>query len=402
MNTPTSPVPTGATVAGATDRPRVAVVGAGMGGLTLAILLARLPCIVDVYEQAPAFARVGAGINVSPNATRALDGAGVLTEMRRTACRPAGWTSRSWDTGDVLAYLPLGDEAEKRYHGPFLQMHRGDFHQALVEAAAATGGVNLHHGHRLVGLDQSAGDAVRLTFADGRTAEADLVIGADGIHSQVRRTVMGESELHFTGRVAYRGVVEMDRGQRDVDDDFVKWWGPDRHIVAYYIGAGREVYYVTSIPETSWREESWSTRGSLDDLREAMDGFHSDVHKVINMPHATYKWALYDRQPLATWHDGAVTLLGDACHPMVPYMAQGAAMAVEDAVVLYRSLTRHGFGDLPRALDAYEGTRLARTAQVQTESAQNTFMRSGGSPQWLYGYDAWSVPLTPADSEVSR
>ncbi|MGH3746678.1 MAG: FAD-dependent monooxygenase [Micromonosporaceae bacterium] len=376
------------------DVPRVAVVGAGMGGLTAAYALAELDCAVEVYEQAPAFGRVGAGLNVSPNATRALAGLGLLDAMRIPACRPEGWTSRAWDSGEVLAYLPLAEQAEAAYGGPFLQTHRADFHRVLAESTAIRE-IPLHHGKRLVGLEPGP-NGVRLDFADGPSAQADVVIGADGIHSVVREALFGEQELHFTGRIAYRGVIEMSRADRRLDDDFIKWWGPDRHIVTYYIGAGREVYYVTSIPETEWREESWSALGNVDDLREAMAGFHPDVHSVIGRDHTTYKWALYDREPMPTWHDGAVVLLGDACHPMVPYMAQGAAMAVEDAVVLTRCLQHSGFGAATAAFQRYEQLRLDRASTVQRDSAKNTFMRSGSSPEWLYGYDAWTVPLTPA------
>lgn len=375
------------------DRPRIAVVGAGPGGLAVAALLSRLDCDVAVYEQTPAFGRVGAGINVSPNATRALAGMGLLGEMRKTACRPAGWTSRAWDSGDVLAYLPLGAEAEAAYGGPFLQMHRADFHRALVAAVSATGRVPIHHGRRLVGLDR-CGDGVRLDFADGTGARADFVIGADGIHSRVRASLFGADELRFTGRVAYRGVVRADRCARLVADDFTKWWGSDRHIVTYYVSGGTEIYYTTSLPEEEWQEESWSARGDVAGLREAMSGVHADVQSIIGVDHDTYKWALYDREPMPTWHDGSVVLIGDACHPMVPYMAQGAAMAMEDAVILFRYARQYGVATLDRLFARFERDRIDRASRVQIQSAKNTFMRSAGSPEWLYGYDAWTTVLT--------
>ncbi|MBO0827221.1 MAG: FAD-dependent monooxygenase [Streptosporangiales bacterium] len=371
-------------------RPSIAVVGAGPGGLAAATLLNRLDCDVVVYEQAPAFSRVGAGINVSPNATRALSGMGLLDEMRKTACRPTGWTSRRFDSGDVLAYLPLGEEMETAFAGPFLQMHRADFHDVLVEAAV--GAVPVEHGRQLVGMDHRS-DGVRLDFADGGSVHADFVIGADGIHSRVREAVFGADELHFTGRVAFRGVVPADRCARLVDDDFTKWWGDDRHIVIYYVTEGKEIYYTTSIPETEWREESWSTRGDVGELREAMSDAHPDVHTVIGVEHSTFKWALYDREPMPTWHEGPVVLIGDACHPMVPYMAQGAAMAMEDAVVLYRCAEEDGVSDFDRTFARFERNRIERASKVQRESAKNTFMKSGGSPEWLYGYDAWTAPI---------
>lgn len=369
----------------------VAVVGAGLGGLTAAALLHRQGFDVVVYEQADAFARVGAGINLSPNVTRILGDLGALPALRLVSHEPPSWLSCN-HTGERLGEFPLGADAEARYGAPFLQAHRADLHQVLVNLLPDT---CFRLSKKLVDLEPR-GDRVVMRFADGTQAEADAVIGADGVHSRVREIILGRDAPHFTGRVAYRGVISS-RDIADVDiAPFVKWWGPDRHIVTYYITAGREFYYVTSVPADEWRLESWSARGDVNELREAFQDFHPHVRAVLAACRETYKWALYDRDPVTPWWSDHVVMLGDAVHPMTPYMAQGAAMAMEDAVVLARCLEVHGTWQ--DAFKAYQNTRWERTSKVQLESRQNRFLRHGEDPTWVYSYDASRVTLAgPGD-----
>jgi 2-polyprenyl-6-methoxyphenol hydroxylase-like FAD-dependent oxidoreductase len=255
----------------------------------------------------------------------------------------------------------------------------------------------IHLGKRLAGLDERGG-LVTLRFEDGTSAAADAVIGADGIHSIVRDIIVGPDEPIHKGRVAYRAVFPSAlMGGVDLGPSRTKWWGLDRHIVIYYTKRDRsEVYLITSVPEPAeWlTRESWSTKGSVDDLRTAYEGFHPDVRAVVEGCPDCHKWAILEREPLPRWSDGRVVLLGDACHPMTPYMAQGAATAMEDAAVLARCLADVEGGDLAGAFARYEEHRKPRTARIQAISSANTWMKGGDyDTSWLYGYDAWNVTL---------
>ena len=248
-------------------------------------------------------------------------------------------------------------------------------------------------GHKLTGLDETA-DGVRLTFANGTTAVADAVVGADGVHSIVRDILFGQSPVNFTGRIAYRTTYPASLLNGERIDDCTKWWGEDRHIVIYYVKPDRsEVYFVTSQPEPEFRVESWSAKGDVRDLRKAYEGFHPQVEKVLAACPDVHKWAIVDRNSLERWADGKVTLLGDACHPMTPYMAQGAAMAIEDAAVLSRCLDGIERDQIADAFRRFETTRRERTSRVQDTSRKNTWLREKTDTDWVYGYDAWTAPL---------
>lgn len=374
------------------DSPSVAIVGAGIGGLCLSAALRLAGVESTVYEQAPRFARVGAGIQMSPNAMRVLDGIGVGARVRDAAFLPPHWRNRDHDSGALSNEHPLGDAAAARYGAPYLLMHRGDLHAALHRAVPDGA---IRHGHRLTAIEQSAG-GVTLRFSGGRAARADIAVAADGVHSVVRGAMLGGDSARFTGNAAYRATFPAARlGGRALDDS-VKWWGPDRHIVIYFVTADRdEVYFTTSHPEPDWRTESWSAKGSLDDLRDTFSGFHEDVRAVLDACPDVHKWALFERDPLPRWSEGGVTLLGDACHPMTPYMAQGAATALEDAAVLSRCLADGGLADPARAFRRFEAARKPRTSRIQETSHRNEFMRRRTDPDWVYGYDAWTVPLPP-------
>jgi salicylate hydroxylase/6-hydroxynicotinate 3-monooxygenase len=237
-----------------------------------------------------------------------------------------------------------------------------------------------------------------MTFADGTRAEADAVIGADGVHSRVREIIIGPDAPIHKGRIAYRAVFPATLLEgRDLGFSRTKWWGIDRHIVTYYTTKERsEVYFVTSVPEPAeWlTKESWSARGDVRELREAYDGFHEDVRAVLAACPVCHKWAILEREPLPRWVDGKVALLGDACHPMTPYMAQGAATSIEDAAVLARCLEGIDASGIEAALRRYEAHRKPRTSRIQAISSANSWMKGGNDDtSWLYGYDAWNVPL---------
>ena len=372
---------------------RIAIIGAGMGGLTAASVLSRRGFAVTVYEQAKAFARVGAGIQMSANAMRVIRGLGLESRVRRTAFLPSSWKNRDWNTGLMRFEFPLGEAAEARYGAPYLLMHRADLHEALASAVPAN---CVHLNKRLIDLSQR-GAEVELIFADGSRPVADLVIGADGVHSRVRLITQGEQEPQFTGRVAYRATFPASRIEGPPLDDCTKWWGADRHIVIYYTMHDRsEIYFVTSVCEPEWKTDSWSAKGDLNELRRAFSDFNPDVRRALAACPEVHKWALLDRNPLPRWIEGRVVLLGDSCHPMTPYMAQGAAMAMEDAVVLGRCLCDVNSGDIELALWRFECTRKDRTSRVQLKSHRNEWMRQATDPDWVYGYDAWSVALALA------
>jgi salicylate hydroxylase/6-hydroxynicotinate 3-monooxygenase len=373
----------------------IAIIGAGIGGLTAAALLQRQGFDVQVYEQARKFARVGAGIQQSSNAMRVLRAIGLEPAIRKIAFQPAYWNNREWDTGAVKYELPLGAQFENRYGAPYLLLHRGDLHAALFSMVPAQ---NIHLDKTLVDLAQTD-DGVQMRFADGSTQHADALIGADGVHSRVREWLLGPEQPRFTGRVAYRTTFPASLLGGVQIDDCTKWWGPDRHIVIYYVTPNRdEVYFVTSLPEPEWRNESWSARGDMDQLRQAFAGFHPQVQTVLNACPEAYKWALYERDPLPSWGNGRVILLGDSCHPMVPYMAQGAATAIEDAAVLSRCLAA-GSDDVAMAFAQYEATRKERTSTIQLTSHRNQWMSTRTDPDWVYGYDVWTTPLADRPSE---
>ncbi|MBR0663862.1 NAD(P)-binding protein [Roseomonas hellenica] len=368
----------------------VAVIGAGMGGLAAAAALRQVGIDATVYEQAQQFARLGAGIQIGCNAMKVLRGLGLERMLRASSFYPRSWNNREWDTGEVRFDMIFGEAAERKYGAPYLLAHRGDLHAALV-SAVPTDLIRLDH--RVTGIDQTP-DGVALAFANGARVTADAVIAADGVHSTTRAMLFGADRPNFTGRIAYRTTFPAALLDGYALDECTKWWGPDRHIVIYYVKPDRsEVYFVTSQPEPGFTVESWSARGDVGELRQAFAGFHDQVRRVLAACPAVHKWALVDRDPLPRWSEGKVALLGDACHPMTPYMAQGAAMAIEDAAILARCLAGADRDGVPDAFRRFEATRKDRTARVQATSRTNTWLRDRTDPDWLYGYDAWEAPL---------
>jgi 2-polyprenyl-6-methoxyphenol hydroxylase-like FAD-dependent oxidoreductase len=370
---------------------RIAIIGAGIGGLAVAATLRRAGFAPEVYEQAQRFERIGAGIQMMPNSMKVLRGIGVEERLRSVAFAPFSHLNRLWDTGAVMRELPM---PEALFGAPYLCMHRGDLHEALLGASPPA---SIHLGKKLVGLEERAG-AVVAAFADGTRIAADAVIGADGMHSRVREVIIGPDMPIHRGRIAYRAVfpAALLRG-RDIGRSRTKWWGVDRHIVIYYTRRDKsEIYFVTSVPEPAeWlTRESWSAKGDVRELRAAYEGFHDDVRAVLEACPDCHKWAILEREPLARWSEGRVVLLGDACHPMTPYMAQGAATAIEDAAVLARALAAVDGEDIEGAFRRYEAHRKPRTSRIQAISSANTWMKGGDDDtSWLYGYDAWNAPL---------
>lgn len=372
---------------------RIAIIGAGLGGLVAGALLQQRGYRPRIFEQAPEFARLGAGINLSPNVMKILRQIGLEPRLLAIGIRPKSWVSRDLITGEILFEYRMRDVMESAFDAPYITIHRGDFHEAL-NSAVDSGSVEF--GRRVVSIEQFP-DSVRLNFLHEPSVDVDFVIGADGIDSVVREALLGSELPKYTGYVAHRSIFPISRLGDMTLDDFCKWWSDDthgdRHIVVYFLDNRREeVYFVTGVPEAQWDHGLSFVDVELDELRTAFDGFHPDVERLVGACPSATKWPLFEREPLPLWSRGRVVLLGDACHPMKPHMAQGAAMAIEDAAVLVRCLEHYG-ADLGAAFDLYEQSRRDRASLVQEHSRLNKFLRYPMDPSWVFGYDALTHTL---------
>ncbi len=385
--------------------------GAGIGGLVLALALRDVGLESDVYEAATELREVGAGLQMSPNASRVLRHLGLQEDLDRIAVRPLTGDLRRWQDGSILTSQPLGDEVAQQFGAPYLHLHRNDLHTVLRKRL---GPERVSLGRRCSGIIES-GSSVRLAFEDGSTVDADVVIGADGIHSAVRTALQGPQSARFSRAAAWRGLVPAELvADLNLAVCSTATLGPGAHFVHYFVSAGRFVNWVGVAPTDTWTDESWSAPGKLDEALADFEGWNPMVIRLIEaMSGSTvYRWAMYDRDPLPVWGEGAVTLLGDACHPMLPYMAQGAAQAIEDAAVLAGVLAQ--VDDLTAGLRHYERLRRERTAKVQLAARANeqTFHLPDGPEQrardqrfadapathrnaWLFDYDAVAVGRAP-------
>ena len=345
----------------------IGVVGAGIGGLSAALSLLAAGFDVHVYEQASTLGEVGAGVQVSPNASRVLHRLGLGAALAATGVKPAALRQRRWDDGRTLLRTPWGESLEAASGFPYYHMHRADLLAALAGALPAD---RVHLGHRLVGLTDR-GDGVRAGFADGTSADVDVLVGADGIHSLVRAALFGPERPRFTGCVAYRGLIPAERlADLSLEPVAELWLGPGQHFVNYFVSGRRLLNFVAVVERDTWTRESWIDHGDVAEARAAFAGWHPQVRGILNAVDETFVWALFDRAPLDRWSVGRVTLVGDACHPMLPFMAQGAAQAVEDGAALTTCLAEAG-DDVAGALQRYERVRIPRTARLQGMSADN-------------------------------
>jgi salicylate hydroxylase len=373
---------------------KIGINGGGIGGLAAAIALRKAGHEVEVYEQTADYRRVGADINLTPNAVRALKSLGVFEVLRETAARPTHRISRMWDTGEETSRLEMADAAEQKYGAPQLTIHRADLldalHGQLPESVVLLG-------HRVEAIDNSGAKPTE-TFAGGGMRTVDVLVGADGIHSPTRTALFGPEHPEFTGLVSYRAVADRSKLNLPNLDAFTKWWGPtpDLQIVTFPLNKGKETFVFATTAQDDWRHESWTMAGDVEELRETYANFHPEARALLDACESVTKSALYVRDPLPVWSVGRVTLLGDACHPMAPFMAQGACMAIEDAVVLGRTLAGVGDTDVPAALRRYESARKERTSRVQIASRGNEWLKQGGNADWVYGYAASDVPLEAA------
>lgn len=349
------------------DTATIAVVGGGIGGLAAALSLLHAGFDVHVYEQASALGEIGAGIQISPNASRVLHRLGLAEELARTGVKPLAWHQRRWDDGRTLLRTPLAEPLEATFGFPHYQIHRADLLSALAAAVPAE---RVHLGHRVTDV-ADRGDRVEARFANGARLDVDVLVGADGIHSTVRGALFGPDEPRFTGCAAFRGLVPEER-VRDLALEVTAqvWMGPGQHFVHYFVSQRRLVNFVAIVEQDTWTRESWTDCGDVADALAAFEGWHPQVRTILGAVDETFIWALFDRPPLERWSDGRLTLLGDACHAMLPFMAQGAAQAIEDGATLAACLASPG-SDIPAALRRYERLRRPRASRLQAMSTAN-------------------------------
>ena len=394
-----------------TRRKKVLVAGAGIGGVCVAALLAKARHEVVVFEQAPVLGEVGAGIQLSANGVKVLQHLGLSDALEKFGVRPEQYVFRLYNSGEILQSFRLADEHQRRNGAPYYQVHRADIHGALVEALDknAPGCVRLN---AQVTSFQEQGGGISIKLADGRSEEGDLVIGADGVKSAVRRQILGDTPARFTGQSAWRMVIPASRLPAGfMEKVMTVWVGPGKHAVMYYLRGGELVNFVGCVDSPDWTDDSWTVRAPWEDLRaDFAEGWHDDVLTFIDAAERDecFRWGLYNRPPVEHWSLGRATLLGDACHATLPYMAQGAVMAIEDGAVLLRSLDRED--EVSSALQLYQRNRIPRTAKIVNESSDNAQLfhlptelalraafasRNIGAERndWLFSYDALSIEL---------
>jgi salicylate hydroxylase len=378
----------------------IAIIGGGIGGLSAALSLMRAGLDVHVYEQVSALREVGAGLVISPNASRILFSLGLSEAMTKACVAPLAWRHRRWQNGETLLLSPMAGVTPPRFDHPLYTAHRADI---LGMLAAAFPADRLHLGRKLSDM-LDGDDRIKLTFDDGSVAYSNVVIGADGIHSAVRRLLFGPENPRFTGCVAYRGLVAAKKlAELNLPLESQLWMGPGKHFVHYPVSGGRLINFVCLVERESWTKESWTESGEVADALNAYAGWHEQVCAVISAAEQIFVWGLFDRDPLPRWSVGRVTLLGDACHPMLPFLAQGAAQAIEDAAVLTACLAKTQ-NDFPHALRRYERLRLPRTAKIQSiargnmtrnhlpdgpEQQKRDAQMAAGQAVWSIGATAW-------------
>jgi salicylate hydroxylase len=389
---------------------KVLIIGGGIGGLAAALALIRHGIDVEVYEQAPELREVGAGVQLGANGTRVLHALGLKGALEATQSIASGKEARLWNTGQTWKTFDLSAIAQERYGAPHIFMHRGDLQAVLADAIRQEKPDAITLGRRFIGLTQDT-SGVAVAFDDGSVAPGALAIGADGIRSRARAILFGPDKPEFVGVVAWRGLVPMEQLPPQISRTAaVNWLGPNGHALHYPVRRGEVMNIVAFSERSDWQIESWTERGNHDELARDFRGWHSDLHEMLRRIAEPFKWALMMRPAMVRWSEGRVTLLGDACHPTLPFLGQGAVMAIEDAYVLAACIAAHP-GDHSTAFARYETERRARTAAVVERSVatrgkaiDRAFARADTAAahiehewrrervteryDWIYSYDA--------------
>jgi salicylate hydroxylase len=341
---------------------RILIVGAGIGGLTAALALLRDGHEVEVYDQAPQLAELGAGVQISANGSRVLFALRLEPALRRVWCEPAGKEIRLWNTGETWKLFDLGAESVARYGAPYFMIHRADLHQVLIDAVRALKPDAIRLNARCTGFEDNV-RSVTLQVATGDRVIADALIAADGVHSIIRKQLFGGDTAQFTGCMAWRGLIPVEKlPQRFSRNVGVNWVGPGGHVINYLLRRGELFNFVGIVERGDWRVESWTEKGTREECASDFRGWNDDIHELIRNIEQPYKWALLGREPREEIARGRVALLGDAAHPTLPMLAQGANMAIEDGMVLARCLSADA--DAEKALSRYQSARVERTAKL--------------------------------------
>lgn len=389
---------------------KIIIVGAGLGGLTAASCLLRAGFDVEVYEQAPQLAEVGAGIQISANPMHVLAGLGLKEQIMAVGVRPGAYVFRLHDTGEELQRFNLAADHERMHGQPYNQLHRADLHEILATKAQSLKRELIHLNHRATHFTEH-GDGIELHFADGKTVKGDLLVGADGLKSVVRSQMFGSVPATYTGDGAWRITVPIERVREPhLEHVMSVFMGPGGHCVCYYLRSGKLLNFVGCIETEDVSEESWTKRFPKDVLRKDLQGWHPAIQAIVDAADedGCFRWSLHNRAPIRDWSTKRVTILGDAAHPTLPYLAQGAAMAIEDAAVLARALQIKG--TVADALQLYQRNRIDRTARVVETSTFNRRLfhlpsvaemraafanRKEGDDRnkWLYSYNPLTVEL---------
>ncbi len=394
---------------------KVLIAGGGIGGMAAAIALLQRGFDVEVYEQAGELREVGAGIQISPNGNRALNALGVFERLRDMSIQADGKEIRLWNTGQTWKLFDLGDEVVRKFGFPYMTVFRPDLLKVLGDRVRSFNPDAIRLGARAMGIRQDA-EGVELTLEDGRTARGDVLLGADGVHTKIRAALFGPDEIRFSGMVAWRALIPMEALPRHLARPVaLNWVGPGGHVVHYPVQGGKLMNFVGTMEGQRWDGAPWNAPSSHEECLAAFAGWHDDIQTMINTSGSLLKWALCGRPFLDTWTRGRATLLGDACHPTLPFLAQGAVASIEDAVVLARCLEKYA-PDVEHALRRYDEVRRPhayRMVRGATENTQRFHNAALASPQtavefierewqsaaigdrydWLFTYQADNVDL---------
>lgn len=390
---------------------KILIAGAGLGGLTTASCLMKAGHDVEVYEQAPVLGEIGAGIQISANAMHVMNDLGLGPDLAKTAVRPGAYVFRLHDTGEEISRFSLADEHERLHKAPYNQLHRADLHDLLAAKAREFKKDVVHLNKRSVGFDETD-SGVTLHFADGTSATGDLVIGADGVKSAIRTKIAGDAKPTYTGDIAWRLTVPTEKLPPNLMPPVMSvFMGPGAHVVCYYLRAGALLNFVGLVETDEVNEESWTSTFPWEKLKADFAGWHPDLQTIIDTTDRgqCFRWSLFYREPIGNWSTKRATMLGDAVHATLPYLAQGAAMAIEDGAVLTRALAMET--NIADALQLYQRNRIERTSRIVKGSDGNRTLfhlrdqnairhafanrdEGGDRNGWLYSYNPLTVPLT--------